>query len=312
MKDKQSALHKIIKHIPTKQIKKMSKYLSTKKITALFMENWYELIRSPKLFAVLIAVTWLIVNMVIPYMDTAKLFDEPYNILEPYLIMFNVIRCMIVIPVAYLLWICDYPKAGNENMFVIARMGKRNWLIGQLLFMMSAGIIYLAVVFGLSCLISQKNAFIFDGYSGFVQRLSTNYADYAQVNGIGIAIRDTIYCHFRPYMAVASNVGFMLLYMLWSGLIQTIFTLKHKKLWGVAINLALLFVGFVTSFFDWKIQWIFPYGNILLENHYEYAFSKPIVWLEYSIGYFVVGSVILYIIAIQELKKFSFYGLEGE
>ena len=221
----------------------MANQISLHKIFGLFERNWKELLKSPKMFAILISITWLIANMVLPYMDVAKETGEVYNLLEPYLLMFNVVRAMIIIPISYLLWICDYPKAGNEHMYSITRMGKKNWLLGQILFMLSAGFLYLFLLFVISCLICQKNAFLFNGYSGFMQRLSSDYASMNEINGVGIAVKDTLYCHFRPYLAVASNVGMMLLYMLWSSLIQIIFVLQHKKAFGVIINISLIGIG---------------------------------------------------------------------
>lgn len=287
----------------------MANQISLHKIFGLFERNWKELLKSPKMFAILISITWLIANMVLPYMDVAKETGEVYNLLEPYLLMFNVVRAMIIIPISYLLWICDYPKAGNEHMYSITRMGKKNWLLGQILFMLSAGFLYLFLLFVISCLICQKNAFLFNGYSGFMQRLSSDYASMNEINGVGIAVKDTLYCHFRPYLAVASNVGMMLLYMLWSSLIQIIFVLQHKKAFGVIINISLIGIGYVTSFFRWNIQWIFPYGNIMLGSHFKYAFSEEIVPLWYSVTYFITGAILLYIVARKCLKEYSFFGL---
>ena len=62
----------------------MDNKISVHKIFGLFRKNWNELLRSPKMFAIIISITWLISNMVFPYMDIAKETGEVYNILEPY------------------------------------------------------------------------------------------------------------------------------------------------------------------------------------------------------------------------------------
>ena len=142
-----------------------------------------------------------------------------------------------------------------------------------------------------------------------MQRLSSDYASMNEINGVGIAVKDTLYCHFRPYTALFANVGMMLLYMLWSSLIQIIFVLLHKKALGVIVNICLIGIGFITSFFRWNVQWLFPYGNIMLGSHFKYAFSEEIVPLWYSVAYFILGAVLLYSVASKCLKEYSCFGV---
>lgn len=91
-----------------------------------------------------------------PLKSNAKLMGEPLNILEPFIAIANSGAILLIIPLVFLTLIADFPKIDTNTVFYIMRVGRLNWLFGQLLKLIFMALSYLAVIF-LGC--SASNAF---------------------------------------------------------------------------------------------------------------------------------------------------------
>lgn len=82
-----------------------------------------------------------------PLKSNAKLMGEPLNILEPFIAIANSGAILLIIPLVFLTLIADFPKIDTNTVFYIMRVGRLNWLFGQLLKLIFMALSYLAVIF---------------------------------------------------------------------------------------------------------------------------------------------------------------------
>lgn len=68
-----------------------------------------------------------------PLKSNAELMGEPLNILEPFIAIANSGAILLIIPLIFLTLIADFPKIDTNTVFYIMRVGRLNWLFGQLL-----------------------------------------------------------------------------------------------------------------------------------------------------------------------------------
>lgn len=76
-----------------------------------------------------------------PLKSNAKLMGEPLNILEPFIAIANSGAILLIIPLVFLTLIADFPKIDTNTVFYIMRVGRLNWLFGQLLKLIFYGVI---------------------------------------------------------------------------------------------------------------------------------------------------------------------------
>lgn len=91
----------------------------------------------------------------------------------------------------------------------------------------------------------------------------------------------------RPFEAVMHSVTLILMFMLSVGLIQIIFALIRKKIFGIFVNLSFIATGLVLWAVDIKIKWLFPIANSAFGWHYDGMYDKTIISIAYSYGYFL-------------------------
>lgn len=89
-----------------------------------------------------------------PLAARAEKFGDTMIIFEPYIAVGNSGALTLFMPLVFLVLLSDYPKLGGNSMFYISRTGKKNWLCGQILFLIMAIVTFIGVVFLASMLFS--------------------------------------------------------------------------------------------------------------------------------------------------------------
>jgi hypothetical protein len=102
------------------------------------------------------------------------------------------------------------------------------------------------------------------------------------------------------------SVTLILMFMLSVGLIQIIFALIRKKIFGIFVNLSFIATGLVLWAVDIKIKWLFPIANSAFGWHYDGMYDKTIISIAYSYGYFFILCAALIICAFVIGKHCSF------
>lgn len=67
-----------------------------------------------------------------PLLKNAEEMGEPLNILEPFIAVANSDAILLIIPLVFLTLIADFPKIDTNTVFYIIRVGRINWLLGQM------------------------------------------------------------------------------------------------------------------------------------------------------------------------------------
>lgn len=80
---------------------------------------------------------------------------------------------MLIVPLVFLTLIADYPKIDTNTVFYIIRVGRFNWLLGQILKLIFMAVTYLAVIFFGAVIPMLSKGFWYNGWSnvatGFVK-----------------------------------------------------------------------------------------------------------------------------------------------
>ena len=133
--------------------------------------------------------------------------------IEPYLypILMNDIVFPIIILLGYLILICDAPFIGNGYLFLVARCGKKSWIIGESLFMLSYSALYTLSMYVFTIInFGTKIEF---GTSWGKAILTLTRTDAAQQFGIH-DFNHTVVENYMPIEATAKTIFGMLVFAL--------------------------------------------------------------------------------------------------
>jgi len=110
-----------------------------------------------------------------PLKSNAELMGEPLNILEPFIAIANSGAILLIIPLVFLTLIADFPKIDTNTVFYIMRVGRLNWLFGQLLKLIFMALSYLAVIFLGAVLPMLSDGFWYNGWSNVATKFSSRF-----------------------------------------------------------------------------------------------------------------------------------------
>lgn len=119
-----------------------------------------------------------------PLKSNAELMGEPLNILEPFIAIANSGAILLIIPLVFLTLIADFPKIDTNTVFYIMRVGRLNWLFGQLLKLIFMALSYLAVIFLGAVLPMLSDGFWYNGWSNVATKFASRFPEHSGNFGV--------------------------------------------------------------------------------------------------------------------------------
>ena len=83
-----------------------------------------------------------------PLKECAVKLGELVNLLEGYIGICNSPLFLVFLPIVFLILMSDFPPMDYNMIFLLYRCGRKNWILGQFIFLMLADATVLAIVFG--------------------------------------------------------------------------------------------------------------------------------------------------------------------
>ncbi len=237
--------------------------------------------------------------------DNAEKMNVPINIIEPFIAIGNSSLMLFVMPIVFLALISDFPKTDGNSMFYMIRTGKINWFLGQMLFAITAGITYVAAIFGISCVCVMSHAFIYNEWSDVVYRYYKFFPDDTE-NIMLDLISDRLYNNLTPAQALMHTGLLILLLIIMIALIQLLAFSYSRKMLGLLFNICFLCLGVGTTVFSGSVKWAFPVSNAVAWMHYDGIFKTPIVPIINSYLYFIAIIAVLTVWNVIMFKKYDF------
>lgn len=244
-----------------------------------------------------------------PLAARAEKFGERLVLFEPFIALSNSGMLALFIPLLFLVLLSDYPKLHGNSMLYIYRTGKRNWLLGQILFLIMAIFTFLGLIFLLSVLFSGGRF----GYnwSDAVTKYNAKFPDEAY-NFDSQLLPSNLYNQIPMITAVLQTFLLEFAYLFLIALIIYGVKILFNNTMGLAAGLAVIVSGVITTSLSLDIMWAFPMANSIIWLHYDEILSKPIYPIWCSFAYFgaaIIGLIILNFIALKSLKFTENYEL---
>lgn len=237
------------------------------------------------------------------------------QVLEPFIWTFGDANSILVISLLLILLFADIPNLGNEMPFFIIRMNRKIWLLGQIVYLILATMGFMCFILLSTCVLA--------GTKAYTANLWSNTAAILGYSGIGTKIAIPAFVKVLelsfPYACTLHIFGLMtgyavlmsslILYLnLWKGnggmIGGVIFSgfgfVMNPEIIAEVLNLSQEQKNIANIIFGW----ISPLNHATYYMHNFGYDNLPKLWVSYL--FFIVGSVILFELSVQKIKKYAF------
>lgn len=279
----------------------MEHKFSIRKIWAVARTEWIKWVVRSRTIILLVLVLFVYSFAVEPLLERADKMGAPLNLLEPLIAIGNSGVLALVLPLVFLVLMCDYPRVDGSTLFVLSRVGKGNWIVGQMVFGVMSVVSFLGAVYIICTAFVMSKAFLANGWSMVIKRYNALYPEEA-LSFASTLVPGNLHNQFAPYSALLHTYVLLSAYFLVLILILLYFQQKKYPTAGFLAVGGVIGVGAVLMGVNTKAMWAFPMANALVWLHYTELLKEAVTPIWYSYLYFailIVALVIMNLIAVR-------------
>ena len=257
--------------------------------------------------SILLVLLVLIHSMVIqPLAQAGGQIGVRFHLLEPLAALCNSTLILLILPLGFLILMAGFPRMDRGFLLQLYRVGRLNWVLGELLYLCMAAATYLGAVLLGTALCSLPYAPITSpGWSAVATDYVNILGESALKSAVGLLPKN-LYQQMGPGAAVAGSFLLLFLCLVLMGAILLAASLLRINSLGIAVDAALLLVGAGFVILDSPWMWGFPCAHALIWLHYNPYFRTPVCPLWVSGLYFLLGAALMTALACVTAKQRSF------
>lgn len=283
--------------------------MNGKKILMTAKTEYMKWICNPRMLLLGIVLMFIYSFVIDPLDQHAIKMGEPLNALEPFIATVNSEILVIIVPAVFLALFSDFPRMDGNTLFFVQRVGKQNWIFGQVLFSIYGIITYVGVMFIGTVLPVAHKTFWANGWSNVVTKYAIEYPNESQSFAC-LLIKNNVYNQVSPWYAAMQGYLLMALYLFLLALIMLMFNCLDKKIYGMLTAACVIAFGGTATLVKMSSMWFFPMAHASLWNHYTSYFREPIVAVSKSYLYFAIVIIILLVISMLFIKNRNFDSIQ--
>ena len=210
-------------------------------------------ITNPKIIIVLVMLIFAYDYIIKELTDASVRMGEKLQIFEGFIGISNSQLLIMIIPIVFIGIMGDFPRVDGNSMFYISRVGKTNWLLGQIMFAIMASFTYLMTLLMFSVITVAGRCYATNTWS----EVTTKYYLFAPDDYKSLVANITtgrLYNNLTPMQSLLNIFGLMFLLMLLISMALLVsFILKNKTL-GIIVTTGLLCIGNVLAYMENNVR----------------------------------------------------------
>lgn len=216
------------------------------------------------------------------------------NIMEPFIAICNNSALSLLVVIFYLLLLSDFMKNDGLMQNIIYYAGRKNWIMGQFLFVVCSAGTYLLFLLLFNSIISIQNGYFGNTWSYVVQDYASTFPEMADSFGAQL-IKGNLFRQLSPFRAITHSFLFHWMYLIVIGEIIILCYVYHLKKYGLTVAAFIIGAGTATTLVSEQIMWFFPAAHVNLAGHFNDYYRKMIYPIKYS---YIVGFISIVILAL--------------
>lgn len=262
-------------------------------------------ITNPKMIIVVVMLIFAYDYVILELISAADKMENKLQIFEGFIGISNSQLLLMIIPVVFVGLMGDFPRIDGNSMFYLHRVGKVNWLLGQILFAVLSSATYLLGILGFSVVTLAGRCFT----SNIWSNITTKYYIFepnAYASTVANLTTGRLYNNLKPNNATVHILGLMFLFLILISMMLLVGFVCNSRMVGMVVTTGILCVGNVLAYMENNVRWFFPTGHAVMEIHFDEIYRKPIMDVRWSYIYYLVLIFILFVIAFVNIDKYDF------
>lgn len=275
------------------------------KVFRVAKNEYIKWIRNPKMIITLVMLIFAYDFVIKELTTAADKMGVQLQIFEGFIGISNSQLLLMIIPIVFVGLMGDFPRVDGNAMFYIHRVGKTNWLVGQIIFAVMASATYLAMLLGFSVLTFVGRCNITNIWSD----VTTKYYIFAPndyLSRVATLTTGRLYNNLPPIDATLNILGLMFLFLVLISMLLLVGFVCKARTAGIVITTGILSSGNVLDYMEGTVRWLFPTAHAILEIHFDEIYKKPIMDMRLSYIYYLVLIIILFVVAYLAIDKYDF------
>lgn len=275
-----------------------------KKMFLVFRAGLQRTISDRKMLVLFLVIGFIIDNGVRKMTNNAIQVGQPVGIFEGFIMCTNHWYYLILFFVGFIFILTDVPRLDSNQLFIIYRTGKTQWLFGEILQIFACAFVYVLILLA-GCMIScARYSFWGNVWSNFTIYYKKDYE--GVLSDSNRFIDQQVFKYYLPFQSVLNCIIFLTLCLTLMGTIILFFSIIHKKLVGIVLDVILILFVLIFNRYHADIMWISPFCHAVLALHNIYVYRQRSVPIEYSYLYLLICQGVMLVTAMKMLKKKRF------
>lgn len=278
---------------------KLRKIISLSKYEyALYLKN-YKMI-------ILLVLSVFIYQFIISPLDKAVAQTGiNYSVFEIFIALSNSGVILMILPLAFIFVVSDYPLKNSNSFLYIIRMDRINWICSEIIFALKATATFLLLTVLICCGLGFSNgkmslcwSNITIQYNVLFPKLKGSFVDQL--------LPGNLYNQMSLIKCFLLSFALVFLYLFTFSMIYLLFELKKRKGLGLLIIAAIILTGTVLTGIDNRGKWMLPTAHSIIWIHYTEYYRDSVMNIGYSFLYYILVNIVIIINAFMECKCYSF------
>lgn len=282
-------------------------------VAAYNFRGWHKNVRVIITFCLAFVLCFLLSDKAVKF---AKEYQTIMQIVEAFVWTFGDSNSILLSSMLLVLLFADMPFLSAATPFYLMRINRKTWIIGQVLYIVSATFIYLAFILIATSLVCMTQSFIGDMWSETAAILG--YSGAGQAVALPALVKTLEMS--TPYACMGTIFLLMLLYALLMVLVMLFFNIKKGQLAGVVSVFTFSVFGFLLNPQTLKtifqlpdelmykanvaVGWISPLNHATYHMHNFGYDLLPRLWQTYAIFGGLI--VFMFILSLWAIRRYSF------
>ena len=279
--------------------------ISVRKSLSIMKMEYVKWVCDARMIMMVITFIFIQTCAVTPLLERSTKMHSPINIWEPFIAVGNSGVLILILPLVYICLMSDFPSMDGNTLFVMHRVGRFNWFVGQILFAIASFLSYLLAIVAFSVLPVITKGFLANGWSLVVTDFDHQFPD--EAGGFASQLLPmNLYNQMPPYKAAIYTYLLLAGYMMLLVLLMLLFQVCKKKLVGFFVTGSIIAVGTALCAIKTSFMWLTPMAHSIVWLHFTEYFRSNVVEIWKSALYFGIGIVLLIVLCFLVLRKMNF------
>ena len=278
---------------------KLRKIISLSKYEyALYLKN-YKMI-------ILLVLSVFIYQFIISPLDKAVAQTGiNYSVFEIFIALSNSGVILMILPLAFIFVVSDYPLKNSNSFLYIIRMNRINWICSEIIFALKATATFVLLTVLICCGLGFSNGKMSLCWSNITVQYNVLFPK-LKGSFVDQLLPGNLYNQMSLIKCFLLSFALVFLYLFTFSMIYLLFELKKRKGIGLLIIAAIILTGTVLTGIDNGGKWLLPTAHSIIWIHYTEYYRDSVMNIGYSFLYYILVNIVIIINAFMECKCYSF------